>query len=100
MSGSQQKLLWAEVWKETGKWKSRWKVRDLLARWEVQSGSAGLPLCHRCGMASAGEGAESEASEWELRECREWEEERRRGAGGGGSLRRAAIERTADGKNG
>ena len=27
----QQKILWAEVKKETGKWKDRWKVRDLLA---------------------------------------------------------------------
>jgi ribonuclease HI len=27
----QQKTLWAEVRKETGRWKSRWKVRDLLA---------------------------------------------------------------------
>ena len=27
----QQKILWAEVKKETGGWKDRWKVRDLLA---------------------------------------------------------------------
>ena len=27
----QQKILWAEVKKETGKWKDRWRVRDLLA---------------------------------------------------------------------
>jgi len=27
----QQKVLWAEVQKETGRWKSRWKIRDLLA---------------------------------------------------------------------
>jgi len=27
----QQKILWAEVRKEIGKWKSQWKVRDLLA---------------------------------------------------------------------
>ena len=27
----QQKILWAEVKKETGRWKVRWKVRDLLA---------------------------------------------------------------------
>jgi len=27
----QQKILWAEVKKETGRWKDRWKVRDLLA---------------------------------------------------------------------
>jgi len=28
---TQQKILWAEVWKETGRWKSQWKIRDLLA---------------------------------------------------------------------
>jgi len=28
---AQQKILWADVLKETGKWKSRWKIRDLLA---------------------------------------------------------------------
>ena len=28
---TQQKILWAEVKKETGRWKGRWKVRDLLA---------------------------------------------------------------------
>jgi len=27
----QQKTLWAEVLKETKRWKSRWTVRDLLA---------------------------------------------------------------------
>jgi len=27
----QQQILWAEVQKETGRWKSRWKIRDLLA---------------------------------------------------------------------
>jgi len=27
----QQKVLWAEVQKQTGRWKSRWKIRDLLA---------------------------------------------------------------------
>jgi len=28
---TQQKTLWAEVKRETGKWKDRWKIRDLLA---------------------------------------------------------------------
>ena len=28
---AQQKILWAEVRKETGRWKDRWKIRDLLA---------------------------------------------------------------------
>ena len=26
-----QKILWAEVRKETGRWKSRWRIRDLFA---------------------------------------------------------------------
>jgi len=28
---AQQKILWAEVRKETGRWKERWKIQDLLA---------------------------------------------------------------------
>jgi len=28
---AQQKILWAEVRKETGRWKDRWEIRDLLA---------------------------------------------------------------------
>jgi len=28
---AQQKILWAGVQKKTGRWKSRWKIRDLLA---------------------------------------------------------------------
>jgi len=28
---TQQKILWADVQKESGRWKSRWKIRDLLA---------------------------------------------------------------------
>jgi ribonuclease HI len=28
---AQQKILWVEVREETGRWKSRWKIRDLLA---------------------------------------------------------------------
>jgi len=28
---AQQKILWAEVLKESGKWKSRWRIWDLLA---------------------------------------------------------------------
>jgi len=30
---TQPKIMRAEVWKETGKRKSRWKIRDLLAEW-------------------------------------------------------------------
>ena len=76
----QQKILWAQVLKETKRWKSMWTVRDLLADW-------------RCGQAVLGflsstdverlvppleeEGdAGSEVSEWELRERRERQAER------------------------
>jgi len=51
----QQKILWAEVLKETKRWKSRWTVRDLLAD-ERRAGSAGLPLRYGCGKASAATG--------------------------------------------
>jgi len=40
-----QKVLWAEVQKETRRWKSRWKIRDL--------GSARLPHRNGCGKAGA-----------------------------------------------
>jgi len=29
--GTQQKIAWAEVWRETGRGKNRFKIRDLLA---------------------------------------------------------------------
>ena len=84
-----QKMLWAEVKKETGRWKSRWRIRDLLAD-------------RRCSQAILGfltttdverivppveEEADqrSEVSEWELREGREREGERRAEAEGLGA---------------
>jgi hypothetical protein len=76
----QQRTLWAEVRKETGRWKSRWKVRDLLA--DERCSRAVLDFLSttdvgRLVPAAAEEDAQSEASEWELRERREREEERR-----------------------
>jgi hypothetical protein len=76
----QQKTLWAEVRKETGRWKSRWKVRDLLA--DERCTRAVLDFLSttdvgRLVPAPVEEDAQSEASEWELRERREREEERR-----------------------
>ena len=75
----QQKILWAEVQKETGRWKSRWTVRDLLA-----DGRCGQVVLDFLSSTDVGrlvppleEGdARSDVSEWELRERREREEER------------------------
>ena len=77
---AQQKILWAEVQKETGRWKSRWKIRDLLA--DGRCGQAVLDFLSSTDVGRLvpplGEtDAESEVSEWELRERREREEERR-----------------------
>jgi len=71
------KILWAEVWKETRRWKSRWKTRDLLA--DGRCGQAVLDFLSTTDVGRrvpAEEGAGSEASEWELRECQEREEKR------------------------
>jgi ribonuclease HI len=75
----QQKTLWAEVKKETGRWKCRWKVRDLLA--DEGCNRAILDFLYTTDVGrlvpAPDEGdAQSEASEWELRERREREEER------------------------
>jgi len=87
----QQKILWAEVLKETEKKKSRWKIRDLLA--DSRCGQAALDF-----LASTDVGrlvppleegdARGEVPEWELREHREREEEQEAEAeelGGGGT---------------
>jgi hypothetical protein len=76
----QQRILWAEVRKETGRWKSRWKVRDLLADERCSRAELGFLSTTDVGRlvpAPVAENAPSEASEWELRERREREEERR-----------------------
>jgi hypothetical protein len=82
----QQKILWAEVKKETGKWKRRWKVRDLLA-----DGRCSRAVLDFLSATDVGrrvtrveeEDAASAVSELEVRERRvdlgEWEE---LGAGG------------------
>jgi hypothetical protein len=70
----QQKTLWVEVRKETGRWKSRWRVRDLLA--DERCSRAVLDFLSTTDVGRrvptpAEEDAQSEASEWELRERRE-----------------------------
>ena len=71
--------MWAEVRNETRRWKSRWTVRDLLA--DERCSRAVLDFLAttdvgRLVPVPAEEDAQSEASEWELRERREREEER------------------------
>jgi hypothetical protein len=77
----QQKGLWAEVWKETGRGKSRFKIRDLLADGRCSRAVLDFLSSTDVGRLVPNQGAEedaqSESSEWELRERREREEERR-----------------------
>ena len=72
-----QEILWAEVFRETGRWKSRWKVRDLVA-----DGRCSRAVLDFLSTTEAGrrvpveDDAEREGSEWELRERQEREEDR------------------------
>jgi len=74
----QQKILWAQVGKETGRWKDRWKIKDLLA--DGRCSRAVLDFLYstdvgrRMPLLEGGD-AGSQASEWELRERRELEGE-------------------------
>jgi len=76
---AQQKFLWAEVKKETGRWKDRWKERDLLAEWRCSRGVldflATTDVCRR--VQAEEDDAVSVVSEPEVRE---WLDEQ--GAGG------------------
>jgi len=79
----QQKILWAKVQKETGRWKSRWMVRDLLA-----DGRCGQVVLDFLSSTDVGRLAppleESDAgSEVSEAELREWEEEIAGGRGAG-----------------
>ena len=80
----EQKILWAEVRKETGRWKGRWRIRDLFAdRRCSQAVLDFLTMTDVGRIVPAVEekaDAKSELSEWELRECQEREEERRKEA--------------------
>ena len=75
----QQKILWAEVTKETERWKSRWKVRDLLAGERCSRAVLDFLATTDVGRRAPApaEDAQSETSEWGLREREEREEERR-----------------------
>ena len=72
-------MLWKEVWKERGRGRSRFPIRDLLA--DDRCSRAVLDFLSttdvgRLALAPVEEDAQSEASEWEVRERREQEDER------------------------
>ena len=86
---AQQKILWAEVRKETGRWRYRWKIQDLLA--DERYGRAVLDFLSTTDVGRrvpAEEDAVGEVSEEELRG---W------GWGGGGG-RGAGAEEPGDGE--
>jgi len=77
----QQKALWGEVYKETGRGKRRWRALELFA--DPRCSQAQLDFLTTTDVGRIVPPAEEEAdagsevSEWELRERREREEERR-----------------------
>jgi ribonuclease HI len=75
----QQKVLWKEVWEETGGGRFRWKAHELFADPRCSQAVLNFLSSTDVGRSvpAAEEDAESEASEWELRERAEREEERR-----------------------
>jgi len=77
----EQKILWAEVRKETGRWKSQWRIRDLFANRRCSQAVLDFLMTTDVGRIVPPVEKESdtgsEVSEWELRERREQEEERR-----------------------
>jgi len=71
----QQKILWAEVLKESGRRKSRWRIRNLLTDERCSQSVLDFLSTMDVGrLVPAEEDAGSEVSEWERREQ---EEERR-----------------------
>jgi len=85
----QQKILWAEVKEETGRWKDRWKIRGLLA--DKRCSRAVLDFLSSTDVGRLvpplGEGdAGSEAPEWERREQEEEREAEAEELGAAGEL--------------
>jgi len=84
-----QKILWAEVKKETGRWEDRWKVQDLLA--DARCSRAVLDFLSSTDVgrrvpAEAEEDAVSAVSELEVREWLEEQGAEAEELGGGGEL--------------
>jgi len=92
---TQQKVMWEKVKKETGRWKSRWKIRDLFADPRCSQAVLDFLASTQVGRRvptpeEEEEDAQSEVSEWELRSARkgtrrggrgmrQWERRRRGG---------------------
>jgi ribonuclease HI len=75
----EQRILWEEVYKETGRGRERWKAHELFAESECSQSVLDFLSSTDVGKivpAVEEDGAGSEVSEWELRERREREEER------------------------
>ena len=76
----QQKVLWAEVKKETERWKDRWKVRDLLADERCGRAVLGFLFTTDVGRRVPAEEEEDAVSAVSEQEVREWLEEHDAGA--------------------
>jgi len=81
-------VVWEKVKKETGRWKSRWKIRDLFADPRCSQAILDFLASTQVGRRVPSpkeeeEDAQSEASEWELREREERDEEKAEGCGNG-----------------
>ena len=76
---TQQKILWAEVKKETGRWKDRWKVRDLPADGRCSQAVLGFLSSTDVGRRVPGEEDDAVSAVSEL-EVRDWMEEQGAGA--------------------
>jgi len=72
----QQKILWAEVLKESGRRKSQWRIRDLVADGRCSQAVLDFLSTTDVGRLVPAE-EDAGSSEWERRERREREEERR-----------------------
>ena len=83
---AQQKILWAEVRKEAGRWKERWKIRDLLA--DERCRRAVLDFLSTTDVGRRVPGEEDAVSAVSKLEVREWLDEQgaeAEGTGAGGT---------------
>jgi len=80
---AQQKILWPEVRKETGRWKERWKIQDLLADERCGRAVLDFPSTTDVGRRVPGE-EEDAVSVVSKLEVREWLDEQEAGAEGAG----------------
>ena len=81
----QQKVLWAEVRKETERGKARWKVRDLMADGRCSRAVLDFLSDTDVGKRVPGEEVDDAVSAVSDLEVREWLEEEAEGLGAGAS---------------